>query len=46
MHCLHIREKNGSPVHTDTNNNLSFSGASEGFEAVMLLNERLVMYAL
>lgn len=46
IHGLHIWEKNGSSVQTDKNNNLSFSGASEGFEAVMLLNERPVMCAL
>lgn len=45
MHFLHIWKKNGSPVQTDKKNNLSFNGASEGFEAVMLLNKRLVMYA-
>lgn len=38
-------EENGSPPQTNKNNNLSFNEASEGFEAVILLDERLVMYA-
>lgn len=55
--CAEVRNMTGAytvftfgwkwkPLQTDKNNNLSFNEASEGFEAVMLLHERLVMYAL
>lgn len=43
--CLYIWGKNGNPLQTNKNNKLSFNEASEGFEAVILPDEGLVMYA-